>query len=104
MSKYPLCDRAGLQIWAHGFIQAEDVERLLANAPVVYGYRNYNSYHAGGPGPDDTRTARLLMIEPIHQDSAESLLRELTDWFGKPEANIKLSTLIDRAKRLLEEE
>lgn len=57
--------------------------RLLADAPTVYGFEKDSrglSCFDGQPSGNDTHTARLLMIEPIARDTAESLWRDLISW------------------------
>ncbi len=95
MTDYPNCRAAGLSVretyescstyLKAQVISAADVERLLADAPVVYGQiKNID----GGLSKDkywcatqigncgETHTAKLLCIQPIVRDTAESLLRE----------------------------
>lgn len=91
-SQFPLSRAAGLGIWydaewthdGKGFvahmIEADQVEKMLAEAPVVYGHGK--SWIEGGPNHDpviSTHSAKLVCIEPIKRDTAESLLRELVE-------------------------
>lgn len=117
--KYKLCKRAGLNITkrtdvypAHtdivDVIRAADVEKLLAGAPVVRA-RLYDNEVFGEwfdkAHEQDTHTARLLLIEPIVKDTAESLLKELIEADMTPPANEfpkKLYDILERAKRILE--
>lgn len=119
--KYTLCKKAGLRlrqphimpkcdsVWA---INAEDVEAFLAKAPVVgcYLLKESNLTDEHGPGwvaaetstrfnRPHTHTARLVMIEPLQRDTAESLLRELANWAGQDGYPFELQK---RAKKLLE--
>ena len=89
MTKYPLCEKAGLEVrstfagpepWA---IEARDVERLLANAPQVSGVYQSNAAGEMELHPRSrnyewaTHTDRLLLIEELKPDTVESLLREI---------------------------
>jgi len=117
--KYTLCARAGLwveriksgamltsyppQVKYIDAIRAADVEKLLEGALKVYrnSVTNWSEIHADF----DTETARLIMIEPIVKDTAESLLRELVEADMTPPANEfpkKLYDILERAKRILE--
>lgn len=89
IDNFPLCRRAGLRTVTYvyhesykDFVFAKDIEEFLSKAPVVY--RNdaddedeqmwtYQQIEV------DSHQARLVMIEPIQKDTAESLLRELLD-------------------------
>jgi hypothetical protein len=119
---FPLCKKAGLSILNYTicagvgrWIQASDVESLLANAPVVVSqapdvkaanigwYREREHLH-----DKYNFSARLLLIEPIKRDSAESVLRDLVayenkisnDIYGKP--NTEYGALMERARKLLD--
>lgn len=115
---YPLCKAVGLNVSTAGgwkalvrVVPADDVEKLLAAASVVF----------SGPGifPAEvvwninqdtnfhTHSARLLLVQPIVRDSAEQLVTDLVNshtkfntdtsrWAPDPEY------WIERAKRLLE--
>jgi hypothetical protein len=107
--KYPLCRKAGLgvRIWNAPHVLADDVERLLESAPVVYGLRNRDRWDFSEINTDsiDTHSARLLLIEPIVRDTAESLLRELirTAESGDLEEQCaRIGHVVTRARRLLE--
>lgn len=116
-SKYPLCEKAGLgitQIPSNSvaavnkpFVWAEEVERLLASAPVVTGHNNSpNSSWWAATDVElckHSHQARLLLIEPIKQDTAESLLRELIRcWEMSTNGNIvDTYKVIDRARKLV---
>lgn len=126
MSKFPLCERAGLTIGyftsgqrgetyaATPAIHAGAVEALLEKAPVVQAKRfcKNSALTLGGQfsawshefeiAQDSTHTARLIMIEPIQRDTAESLLRELMASYEKVSWGQRNDELIERAKRLLE--
>ena len=126
MSNFPLCKRVGIEIYPHAkqwentdWVMAKHVEEMLAKAPVVYA-EEYNVvnvkeqyekmgtwFHNKEAGIDEpnyrppTHTARLVMIEPIQKDSAESLLREFVQIKSDnlPTAN-RLEVLLERAKAL----
>lgn len=152
MKPFDLCERAGLEVKyyaysdrvgpAHGhviagaglnrghrlgqthFVEAKDVEALLANAPVVYGDTYQTEWThlkqtAEGRAlissnfKESTHTARLVCIEPLVKESEErALLRELavidckaqrSDIFAG-HLSYGLADLIERAKKLLEKE
>jgi hypothetical protein len=119
MTKYPLIEAMGLN-WCKGrfetaagnlskpfdIILCEDVERMLAEAPVVYGVPNAFFSHVegeiGGNGQPDTHTARLICIQPIRQDTAESLLKEFVDLDADSLlGNEPLSKIGDRHRNLV---
>src|SRR5271165_2014901 len=105
--KYPLCKQAGLQICLWNlcdYVKAADVEALLANAPVVESYGERNEWYANGCHrfSDNTHTARLLLIEPIVNDTAESLLRALLkEYEDVGEYSERAKELRDRARKLV---
>lgn len=112
MSEFPLCERAGLMPTTYlresetinigsmkmsaiePVVPAKDVERLLANAPVVYGEVKADraTVYSTAPGPEyDTHTARLLLIEPLVKESEEvQLLRSLIQWDDDGDVNINM--------------
>lgn len=110
MTKFPLCEELGLTIETR-YILAADLERLLSQAPVVWGQKNkygvmewgkYNDeqMEIEGPSPFDTHTARLIGIKSIEKDTYESLLREIVrESFPLGETGNKL---LERARRLLQ--
>lgn len=114
--KYPLCARAGLKvqhvevrtIGAHipeDVIRAADVEKWLEGAPVVNAYNNDKVYWSTNNDDGDTHTARLVMIEPIVKDTAESLLREIVqdhEALCRFQGKESEWELYKRARRLLE--
>lgn len=98
MSKYPLIESLGLNLGptlytitkSNGeiergplYVLADDLEAALIKAPVVRSYSDKGAWQATWPAPqfseDDgcTHTARLICIQPIQKDTAESLLREI---------------------------
>lgn len=122
MSTFPLCESAGLSIrndvaWCdkQGYlfnfdaVPARAVEALLRSAPVVYGHPELtNNAWTERKGGIDTHSARVLLVEEIRRDSAESLLYELME-----NANETLTTehilkvafdVAKRARKLLGEE
>jgi hypothetical protein len=111
MSKYPLTESLGVasyQMDGHRYVRAADLERILEQAPVVHRY--------GEPADDDylwwpkerehceiaRYAARLVCVQPIVKDTAESLLREFVDAFMSM-PNFKPGPLMDRARKLLGE-
>lgn len=78
MTKYPLCEKAGLNPinnWfkdSECFLDAKDVEAFLEKAPVVYGHIKEGVPNWWGPHENnkflDTHTARLILIEPIKKE------------------------------------
>lgn len=118
-TEFPLCKAAGLvvcrgQLSLHGamgdlrdWLHADDVEAMLAKAPVVGAYRHDTDMGVDRWAADEftlgrrTHTARLVCIEPIQRDTAEGLLKELLEHFERPQA--KPRELIERARRLLGE-
>lgn len=114
MNKFPLCERAGLKIYHEGgevgsVVYADDVEALLEKAPVVTGLNDTSSNNSWWTNTDaalcnHTSSARLIMIEHIQKDTAESLLREFaayTDWQYVSGDKPSLVNLQKRAKALL---
>ena len=55
--------------------------------------------------PLDKRTGRkgyVVNIQPIKQETAEDVLRDMTNWLEcEPEIDIKLASYIERAKKVL---
>jgi hypothetical protein len=98
---YKLSRAAGLHVFDSGSaicIPAADVEKLLASAPKLtlrYDAGATPQWESVQPAfAEATHTARLLLIEPLKQDSAEDLLREFLDLY--PE-----DVLHKRARKLL---
>jgi hypothetical protein len=89
MTKFPLCEAAGLSvlrnIWndtgPRMIVSADELEAALAEAPVVYGRSGDAKEWGKQPHRDelDVYTGRLICIQPIVRDTAESLLRELAE-------------------------
>lgn len=124
---FPLCNQAGLSFWKEydsgiTMILATDVEALLAKAPTVQmqhlnesglvdehgpGWIAHEpSTRMRGVGEGITHVGRVVLIEPIQKDTAESLLRELMmahesagTYFGSG----KVDSIAMRAKKLLEQ-
>lgn len=122
--KYPLCERAGLEIQEHrvivgfsrgeayelndaDFIRAADVEKWLEGATVVrarlYDNEVFGEWYDKAQ-EDDTHTARLVMIEPIVKESEERrLLRELVNTdISTPEGLARHHKAFQESRRLLE--
>lgn len=116
--RFPLIEQLGLDVdWgrlntegrAHRgpshWIRAEDLERVLEQAPTMSCQKNdlgfwraLESSKKNETYPLDTHTARLLCVQPIVKDTAESLLREFVDSDGVT----MLKQFIERAKKVLE--
>jgi len=90
--RFPLCEQLGLEIqqtWPGcSVVLAENLERVLEQAPTMSSQKNdLGLWRALQPSPAeifkpyplDTHTARLLCIQPIVKDTAESLLREILE-------------------------
>jgi hypothetical protein len=131
MSEFPLCARAGLSVInpahqhpnfniAQDFVRAADVEKLLAAAPVVYGpsverfdspwSRDKVVFDSEGGKMSINAQARLLLIEPLVQETPESFIRE---WVAYEEEQIRkdgpyvlsrIPKFIERARKLLGQE
>jgi hypothetical protein len=112
MSNYPLCTQAGLKVRPpNGIIFAEEVEAMLANSFKVFGDGAKTEWRPWIS--DETKhlaissnfknskfVGYIINIKPIEKpDTAESLLRELTDMIKPDEA---LGGLIARARKLLD--
>lgn len=93
---FPLCKKLGLdleRVYADGLprnpsdywlsVRADELEKILSEAPVVYGIEpKGGNYWSDKSEADDTRQARLLLVEPIKQESEErKLLREMLESF-----------------------
>lgn len=107
MTDYPLIKSMGLKFVPSGngdsWIYAKDLERALAAAPIVQGHiENGKVLSTFGQVSCrfDQQTARLLCIQPIERDTAESLLSELLEVLHVPRSS-SLSDLLDRARKLL---
>lgn len=119
MSRFPLCEKAFPLMKCYEpnagrgepfyYYRAADLEAKLASAPVVYVENHANFGWSGQEkndsgdwiGTEATHSARLLLVEPIAKDTAESLLRELVEnapaWTNL-EFDLKF---IGRAKKVL---
>lgn len=108
---FPLLRAAGLRVEytdAHlapptAVVRAADVERLLEQAPVVRNAERMKDEWSIQSHPEDTHTARLVLVTPIVRDTAESLLRELMDIFNKAGHDGYAVELLERARKLLTE-
>lgn len=118
--KFKLCAKAGLRVYLEPYghnrelvyqIKAEDVEKMLSEAAVVWGeYKGAVCEKTGMWGAksfEDTHTARLLLIEEIKPKSrgerAMDLLKEFArqwenEWIAKTDRK-----LYEEAKQLLSE-
>lgn len=110
---FPLCRAAGLRIQIGGgagdHFKAGDVENLLASALVVYNNHILTMKDVWCDEPQrtgtrgkTTHTARLLMVQPIVRDTAESLLAAVCSVLASHHA-YQVEDLVARARRLLEE-
>lgn len=124
MTDYPLIKKLGLEVipldypkggygWTHG-VAADDLERVLREAPIKYGridgdfgWRDKEDY-AGEH--KKTHTARLLLVEPIQKDTADSVLKELVsaiDTAGiieyRPIFVGSLADIVAKARKFLEQ-
>lgn len=116
-TQFPLTRKAGLMPKSEAMVHAclrchdplirlADVEKLLANAPVVNAHKLPDMPFGGWTQEKfgDTHTARLVLIEPIVRDTAESLLREMIadhEALLRADAGRKEWPLITRARKLL---
>lgn len=120
--RYPLIRSLGLYLEAvmhrEGFgessytyrVNADELERVLEQAPVVYarklsddsGWHHFNCE----PWSTDTHFGRVLCVQPIVKDTAESLLRELVDLWCHTSYSAydgpTVTKLANRARALLE--
>lgn len=90
------------------YVYAADLEKALESAPVVTSYGERNEWYANGAKgmQQDTHTARLVCIQEIAKDTAESLLREYVERVGDGHSPCWHSweekhSFIERARRLL---
>lgn len=120
MSDFKLCKQAGLHISEHSkyghFVQgaratdcwiiASDVEAMLANAPVVYGWDHRAGYVFDGQKVDEDLhwQGKIVCRQPIAKDTHESLLREMLDWWFEYGDTKDPRDIINRTKRLLGDE
>lgn len=114
---FPLCAAAGLTVYPcdrtfedeYSIVKAIDVERWLAEAKVIHGRidGDFGWYDLGREFlPHSllpTHIARLLLVQPKPKDTAESLLRELTQTgLNDLLAGQRINSFIERARALLE--
>lgn len=118
--QYPLCEALGVQLRtmsgeflnvpeAKGLTEvvlAADLERIIKAAPVVYGaLPGTGNWGVKRDAKDDTHTARLLCVQPIVCDTAESLLAELvalrTDHGQCAYSRNSCDDIVARARKLL---
>lgn len=109
--QYPLTKSLGVIVYNTGesaFVRAADLERVLESAPVVCLGSGRDSIWKRQPTEVDTHTARLLCVQPIVWDTAESLLREFVAestaaWKNPYDMSPRLYKVIERARALLGE-
>lgn len=130
MSKHPLIEAMGLTL-QYGtiskvevtdsammglrqpvtYVTANELERVLEQAPVVYATMGkpsesiWSSFQTDAEKVRDTHTARLLCIQPVKApDTAESLLREILRAAGQFPQNVPPGQRdwLERARKLLE--
>lgn len=85
----------------------EIANRLIRERGKVVRSRGGELWDALVVYPEHIHTAILLNIEPIEQDSAEKILRDMISWHDmpyRPESYDVTFPFIDRAKALLERE
>ncbi len=122
-TKFPLCRQLGLLISHYSslggdVIDASQLESILAAAPVVH------SNPEGSPAYDDdemsdskawgkltnyeTHQGRVILIEPIVKDTAESILKDLVAYFENglapsPKEFSRYEQTIKRAQNFIKE-
>ena len=111
--QYPLIARLGATLWrattgtTYGeyfdCVKADSLERILSEAPVVYG-QNPGYGYTISRCPSDTHSYLVVGADKIAKDSAESLLREFIEKYGELRVGYvdAFADWRDRAKRLLE--
>jgi uncharacterized protein (DUF488 family) len=110
MTKYPLIEAIGLEVHILERIftgaavdiravKADELEAALDQAPVVYAPNPEIGGWTRTQCQGDIHTARLVCIQPIVRDTAESLLRELAHSAADLPALYKLAA---RARKLLQ--
>lgn len=94
--------RETMGIFGDYYVLAADVERLLECASKVWLCKSemLQTAHLAEP-VNATHTARLIMIEPIQKDTAESLLREFVACCEVDDPKLRWGELKDRARQLL---
>lgn len=107
MKKFPLIEAMGLTIKTlpHSSIQlvyAEDLERALEAAPVVYGTDGGDCWVHDTFGNDD-HTARLLLVTPIKRMTREEKALKMLEMLVKHDG-LRLSGDMELAKEILEGE
>lgn len=106
MTDYPLIKQMGLTVSQMKLVNADDLERAIAAAPVVYGYKSpidgwfLSESKVCTPGRD-TRTARLLCVTPIKKDDAVSLLKEILPKLADSEYAVWQANWMARVEKLL---
>jgi hypothetical protein len=85
MSKFPLCERAGLVV-GDDVVMARDVEDLFRRSPVVYGTFVAPDLAVGFAkhrAKFDTHVGRIVMIEPV--EKLISAVKDLANTLRNPE-------------------
>lgn len=112
-TKYPLIESMGLRIadpFGVAYVYADDLERVLREAPVVYGQiKNIDGQSTKDkhwvatqiPNCGETHTARLVCIQPIKQKTREERLEELVREYLTADMDFRAFSQV--AKALLEE-
>lgn len=111
MTNYPLIKSMGLCI-ARGhltigaavgghfehvpeWVRAEDLERALADAPIMKVFNSGDGYHVPDFIDKVTHTGRLLCISAFHQESPETLLfNEILDHWNRGLTGMSLENKI----------
>lgn len=108
MDEFKLTRALGFEIYGSlgsKFVNASDLEALLAKGVRVYGAEYGDAKRLGGWDCYEngrTHTALLIGIEPIRKESAEDVLRDLCEYIeGNPNA-IPFDRIKERARRVLE--
>lgn len=114
MNDYPLCEKLGIQLlypadgfkgyWGN-FIRAEDLEKILSEATVVYGFFDSDGAQEfselkviGSNRGAATHQAKLLCINPIVEETATDILRDIYE-----HNSFLTATMRDRIKKVLGE-
>lgn len=121
MTKYPNIERLGIEVvelfptpyGVHSYIAADDLEKLLADAPRVRGCGGKQTwsppedvYFWGLAGNrNDGVEAILIGEQPIKQESEERrVLRKFTDYYESVRPSPPLDEILGEAKAILEKE
>ncbi len=102
-------EELGLKESTRGHYSATDVHKLLRTGTEVFGYqtseptvsRFYQTKAWQMLNPDPELNALVIGVRPIHQDTAEGLLKMLTKIGAASYASDEVVELIRRAEKLL---